>query len=64
MDLKIGTLLKEIRNHSQPLKLPKKIVTNVHNREASRKLHKQLEIPSCLGYRPKKLYRIRLRYTG
>ena len=24
MDLKIGTLLKEIRNHSQPLKLQKK----------------------------------------
>ena len=57
MDLKIGTLLKEIRNHSQPLKLPKKkkIVTNVHNTEASRKLHKQIEIPSCLGYGPKKL---------
>ena len=59
MDLKIGTLLKEIKNHSQPLKLPKKkkkkIVTNVHNTEASRKLHKQIEIPSCLGYGPKKL---------
>ena len=26
--------------------------SSLHNREASRKLHMQLEIPSCLGYGP------------
>ena len=31
-------------------KFQKKFVTNLHNKEALRKLHMQLKIPSCLGY--------------
>ena len=48
MDLKNGISLKKIRNHSQPLKLQQKFITNVLNREALGKLHMQLEILSCL----------------
>ena len=40
INLKKGILLKKIRN----------FVTNLHNREALRKLHMQLGISSCLGY--------------
>ena len=73
MDPKKGILLQKIRNHSQLLKL-QQIIKNFHNNilqrhlinktgRLLRKLHMQLEIPSCLGYGPKSL-RKRLGCTG
>ena len=56
IDLEKGILLKEIRNHSEPLKLQQNMkiyLTNLHNKEALRKLHMQSEISNCFGYGPK-----------
>ena len=43
------------KENTKPLKAIKTTTYNykLHNREALRKLHIQLEIPSCLGYDPK-----------
>ena len=40
----------EIRSHLKPLKLQhKNLYQNLDNRELLRKMHMELEIPSCLG---------------
>ena len=51
MDLKKGILFKKNKPFTPQQNMG--IATNLHNREAFKKLHMQLEIPSCLGYSPK-----------
>ena len=57
MDLKKRFLFKKNKkplhySHSHCSKTWE-FATNLHNREALKKLQMQLEIPSCLGYGPK-----------